>query len=595
MARSPLRVLRPEPERVSLILRYLRAYRRDFIVGLLCLVATNGLTLLIPWLLKEAIDALGRGSSRPRLAVYALGILLTAAVLAAIRTRSRLYILGAARRIVYDIRNALYAHLLTLPASFYARRRTGEIMSRAVNDLMLIRSLFGPGMLSVMNVALVYSAGLPLMAKLDPILALVAVLPYPLLLAGVFRVSRTIHQRSNAAQEQLAEISNKAQETLSGVNMVKAFVREAGEADLFNGLSREYRRCSLHLARSRGLIVTLMRGLGGLSTLAALWVGGRHVIAGTLTKGGLVAFLSYLALLADPTVMMGWVLGVFQRGLGAIRRLEEIRAIDSDLPGDRVMGPGPVIRGAVAFRGLVFSYPGEDGAARPVLSGVTLEIPAGTTVGVVGRVGSGKSTLVQLVAAVYPVPHGTVLIDGHDLNAIPTRHLRAHVAVVPQETFLFSKTIAENIALGASAASRERIEHVARVAQITRDLPDLPRGLDTLVGERGVTLSGGQRQRVALARALLLDPRILILDDALSSIDADTEEAILTGLRDIMRQRTTLLVSHRVSTVLGADRIVVMENGRVAESGTPAALLAREGPFARMHRQQQIEKELEAL
>jgi len=580
---------------VSLILRYLRAYRRDFLLGFLCLVATNGLTLCIPWLLKDAIDALGRGGPPRRVAYDALAILLTAAVLAAIRTRSRLYILGASRRIVYDIRNGLYAHLLTLPASFYARRRTGEIMSRAVNDLMLIRSLFGPGMLAVMNVALMYSAGLPLMAKIDPGLTLVAVLPYPFLLAGVFRVSRRIHQRSNAAQEQLAELSNKAHETLSGINMVKAFVREEGEACLFGDLSREYRRCSLLLARSRGLIVTLMRGLGGVSTLAALWLGGRHVIAGTLTKGGLVAFLSYLALLADPTVMMGWVLGVFQRGLGAIRRLEQIRAIRSDLPGDRVKGAGPVLRGSIAFRGLDFSYPDGEEGARPVLSGVTLEIPAGSTVGIVGRVGSGKSTLVQLVAAVYPVPDGTVLIDGHDLNAIPTGHLRARVAVVPQETFLFSKTIAENIALGAPAASRERIEAAARVAQITRDLPDLPGGLDTLVGERGVTLSGGQRQRVALARALLLDPRILILDDALSSIDADTEEAILSGLRGIMRQRTTLLVSHRVSAVLGADRIVVLESGRVAESGTAAELLARDGPFARMHRQQQIERELEAL
>jgi len=595
MAETPHRVLRPEPDRVSLILRYLRAYRQDFLLGFLCLVATNGLTLCIPWLLKDAIDALGRGGPPRRVAYDALAILVTAAILAAIRIRSRLHILGASRRIVYDIRNELYAHLLTLPASFYARRRTGEIMSRAVNDLMLIRSLFGPGMLSVMNVALMYSAGLPLMAKIDPRLTLVAVLPYPFLLAGVFRVSRRIHQRSNAAQEQLAELSNKAQETLSGINMVKAFVREEGEAGLFGGLSREYRRSSLLLARSRGLILTLMRGLGGVSTLAALWLGGRHVIAGTLTKGGLVAFLSYLALLADPTVMMGWVLGVFQRGLGAIRRLEEMQAIRSDLPGDRVQGAGPVLRGSIAFRGLDFSYPGGGDETRPVLSGVTLEIPAGSTVGLVGRVGSGKSTLVQLVAAVYPVPDGTVLIDGHDLNVIPTGHLRAHVAVVPQETFLFSKTIAENIALGAPAATRQRIEEAAQVAQITRDLPDLPRGLDTLVGERGVTLSGGQRQRVALARALLLDPRILILDDALSSIDADTEEAILAGLRGIMRQRTTLLVSHRVSTVLAADRIVVLEDGRVAESGTAVELLARNGPFARMHRQQQIEKELEAL
>lgn len=578
-----------------LILRHLRANLRAFVLGALCLVATSALTLYVPWLLKEAIESLRRSAPLRQVTLYAGLIAAVAAVLCVIRTWSRLYVLGASRRIVCDIRNEVYAHLIGLPASFYARRRTGEIMSLMVNDLMLVRSLFGPGILNVLNVVLLYSAGLTLMALLDPILTLVAVLPYPFLLAGVFKVSRTIHRRSNATQEQLAEISNKAQETLSGINMVKAFAREAGEADVFDRLSREYRRRSLGLARSRGLIVTIMGGLGGVSTIAVLWLGGQHVIEGSLSLGGLVAFTSYLALLAGPTVMMGWVLGVFQRGLGAIARIEQIRSIRSDLPGDRAAGPGPEIRGTVAFDGLDFSYPGADGPARPVLRDIGLEVPAGTTLGIVGRVGSGKSTLVQLVAAVYPVRDGTIRIDGRDLNSIPTDHLRSHIAVVPQETFLFSQTIAANIALGAPGATRERIEAVAGVAQITRDLPELPNGLETLVGERGVTLSGGQRQRVALARALLLDPRILILDDALSSVDADTEEAILAGLRGFMRSRTTFLVSHRVSSVLGADLIVVLDDGRIAEHGTAEALLSRDGLFARMHRQQQIERELETL
>jgi ATP-binding cassette subfamily B multidrug efflux pump len=580
---------------VSLILRYLRLYRRPFLLGLLCLIVTNALTLLIPWLLKQAIEALRPGTRLLPYWPYALAIAVSALVLVVIRTWSRLHILGASRRIVYDIRNDLYAHLQTLPASFYARHRTGEIMSRTVNDLMLIRSLFGPGILSVLNVALLYSAGLPLMALLDPTLTLAAVIPYPIILAGVFRVSRTIHERSNRTQQQLAEISNEAQETLSGVHMVKAFVREEGEVEGFADLSREYRRRSLLLARSRGLIVTLMGGIDKVSTLVVLWIGVLHVIAHTLTPGGLVAFMAYLTLLSGPTVMMGWVLGVFQRGLGAIQRVEEIWTQTSDLPGDRASGPGPEIRGSVAFHGLSFSYPDGGRETRPILQGIDLDVPAGTTVGIVGRVGAGKSTLVQLVAAVHPVPDGAIRIDGRDLNTIPTAHLRAHLGVVPQETFLFSRSIAENIALGKPAASRERIEEVARVAQITRDLPDLPQGLDTLVGERGVTLSGGQRQRVALARALLLDPRILILDDALSSVDADTEEAILAGLREFMRRRTTLVVSHRVSTVMGTDRIVVLEDGRVAETGGALELLARDGPFARMHRQQQIERELEAL
>ncbi|HXH28098.1 MAG TPA: ABC transporter transmembrane domain-containing protein, partial [Candidatus Polarisedimenticolia bacterium] len=306
---------------MPLILRYLRLYRRDFLLGVLCLLATNALTLVIPWQIKQAIDALGRGTPLRRIVLYAATIAAVALVLAFIRIRSRLYVLGASRRIVCDIRDDLFAHLQRLPASFYGRHRTGEIMSRAVNDLMLIRSLFGPGVLNVVNVALLYTAGLALMAWLDPVLTVAAVLPYPLLLLGVSRVSRAIHRRSNAAQEQLAEISNKAQENLSGINMVKAYGREPEEIEAFESLSREYRLRSLALARSRGLIVSLMNGLTGLSTLVVLYLGGRHVIEGTLTRGGLVAFLAYLAILSGPTIMMGWVVGVFQRGLGAIQRV----------------------------------------------------------------------------------------------------------------------------------------------------------------------------------------------------------------------------------------------------------------------------------
>ena len=576
---------------MKLIFHYLRLFRRQFLLGLVCLVATNGFTLLVPWLLKNAIEALRQGDSAGRAAGYALAISVVALLLAAVRTWSRLHVLGAARRVVADLRERLFAHLQSLPPSFYARHRIGDLMSRAVNDLLLIRSLFGPGVLNIVNVALLYTAGLAMMAALDPWLTLAAVLPYPLLLLAVGRASQQIHKRSNAAQEQLADISNKAQENLTGINQVKAYVREEAEIASFAALSAEHRRRNLALARARGLIVTLMGGLGGVSTIIVLFLGGRHVVEGRLTFGGLVAFMSYLAILTGPTIMMGWVLGVLQRGLGAIRRVEEILSERSDLPGDAIAGPGPELRGDVRFRGLTFAYPG----ATPSLRDIHLDVPAGSLVGVVGRVGSGKSTLVQLLGALHPLPPGTLLLDGQDIGTLPTQAVRAQVAVVPQETFLFSRSIADNIALGRPGARRADIEAAAQVAQLSRDAQQFPQGLDTRVGERGITLSGGQRQRVALARALLMEPKILVLDDALSSVDADTEEAILHALRGRLEGRTTFLVSHRVSAVLSADRIVVLDGGQIAESGSVQELLARDGLFARMHRQQQIERELEAM
>lgn len=577
---------------MSLFLRYLRLYRRHFTLGAVALIITNGLTLAIPWMLKGAVEALTRSAPLATIGRFALLISITALLLAVVRTWSRWLILGASRRVVCDLRDALFSHLQTLPASFYSRHRTGDLMSRAVNDLRLIRSMFGPGILNAVNVALLYSVGLALMLVLDPVLTAAAVLPYPLLLFAVFRVSRTIHHRSNRTQEQLAAISTRAQENLSGINLIKAYVREAAEIGLFSRLSEGYRVRSLALARSRGLIVTLMDGLGGLSRIIVISLGGWKVIDESLTLGSFVAVWAYLGLLTGPTIMMGWMVGVFQRGLGAIRRVEEIQTTHSDLPGDRVRAEAAPLRGGVTFRDLRFAYPDHDRAA---LDRLTLDVPAGSTVGIVGRVGSGKSTLVQLLGAVHAVPDGVLFIDGRDINTIPTDHLRAHIGMVPQETFLFSRSLADNIALGRPGSSRAEVERVARVAQLESDLQRFPRGLDTMVGERGITLSGGQRQRVALARALLLDPRILILDDALSSVDADTERAILGGLRSIVRQRTTFLISHRVSTVLAADRIVVLDDGRIVETGSSDDLLARDGAFARMHRQQRLQRELETM
>ncbi|MEE9291913.1 MAG: ABC transporter ATP-binding protein [Acidobacteriota bacterium] len=582
---------------MSFILSHLRNHRREYLWGVLFLLVTNALAMSIPWRLKGIIDSLESGAATSgSLLTGALFIAVTAVALVVTRIRSRLLILGSSRRIVYDVRNDLFAHLQTLPASFYGRRRTGELMSITVNDLRLIRSLYGPCVLYILDLVIAYSIGLTLMAILDPILMVAAIVPYPLLLLGVYRASHTIHRRSNATQEQLGEISNKVQENLSGINMVKAYGREDSEIESFDALCREYRSRSLALARSRGLIGVLMMGLGGVSALVVFWLGARHVIEGSLTLGGFVAFLTYLVPLTDRTIIMGWILGTFQRGLGAVSRIAAIHAERSDLPGDCAPGPVPPLAGQISFRNLTFTYPNGSGTAPARLRDIDLEVPAGSLVGIVGRVGSGKSTLVHLLAGLYPVRNGSILVDGYDLNEIPTGHLRKHIGIVPQETFLFSRSIAENIALGCPDAPRARVEEVAAIAQLTRDIPQFAHGLETLVGERGVTLSGGQRQRVALARALLLEPRILLLDDALSSVDADTEEAILRNLRGYMRGRTTFVVSHRAATIFDADLIVVLDDGRIAETGSPADLLRREdGPFSRMVRQQRIERELESM
>ena len=582
---------------MSFILSHLRIHGRRYLWGSLFLIATNALAMSIPWRLKEIIDSLEAGEATTgTLVQVALIIAATAAALAITRTISRWLILGSSRRIVYDVRNDLFAHMQTLPASFYGRHRTGELMSITVNDLRLIRSLYGPCVLYILDLVIAYSIGLTLMAILDPILMMAAIVPYPLLLLGVYRASHTIHRRSNATQEQLGEISNKVQENLSGINMVKAYGREESEIASFGALCGEYRTRSIALARSRGLIGVLMMGLGGVSALVVFWLGARHVIEGLLTLGGFVAFLTYLVPLTDRTIIMGWILGTFQRGLGAVGRIAAIHAERSDLPGDSAPGPVPPLAGQISFRNLTFTYPDGSGETPARIREIDLEVPAGSMVGIVGRVGSGKSTLVHLLAGVYPVRDGSILVDGHDLNEIPTGHLRKHLSIVPQETFLFSRTIAENIALGNPDARRDRIEEVAEIAQLSRDLHQFSHGLDTVVGERGVTLSGGQRQRVALARALLREPRILLLDDALSSVDADTEEAILKDLRGYMRDRTTFVVSHRAATIFDADLIVAMDDGRIAEAGSPADLLRREdGLFSQMVRQQRIERELESM
>jgi ATP-binding cassette subfamily B protein len=524
-----------------------------------------------------------------------VGLLTAIAVAQAIvRTASRILIFNAGRDIEYDLRNDLFAHLETLPLGFYHTRRTGDLMSRLVNDVTAVRMLLGPGILNFINTPVYYAYGLAIMCSIDPGLTLATLAVYPVVLYAVKRTSAALMERTLRVQEGLADLSSRVQENLSGIHVVKAYDSEAYETRTFTAMSDRFQEASLRLARMRSFIGPLMNIVGGVSGLVVLWMGGRRVMSGRLSVGDLVAFVGYLHLLAWPTMALGWMLSVFQRGRAAMQRLNELFSVEPAIASAPGASPIDAVRGDIELRDVTFRYPGRpDGP--PILDHVSLRIPAGRTVAIVGRTGAGKTALVQLLPRLFDVEGGQVLLDGRDVRTLPLGWVRATVGLVPQDPFLFSRTIAENIGFALAEDGAERIEWAAEAAGLRRDLADMPAGLGTVVGERGITLSGGQKQRVTLARVLASAPRVLILDDALASVDASTEREILDRLRDVFKSRTTLLVAHRITTVKEADEIVVLSRGKIVEQGTHEALLARGEVYPDLFRQQALEGELEAI
>ena len=573
---------------------YILRYRSAFLFGLACVLVTTVVALASPWVLKLAIDDLRRGVDAATIRVYAAAVFGLAAVGGVFRFLMRRIIIGASRGIEYDLRNDFFAHLQRLDLAYFQQHRTGDLMSRATNDLSAVRMMIGPAVMYSATTTLTCVVAVGIMMSIDAWLTLVALAPLPLISVSVRYFGAMIHRRFERIQEQLSEISAMTQETLSGVRVVRAYGQEAFEAERFSRANEEYVRLNKGLIRVQALYFPIMGFLMGIGALLVLWLGSREVVAGRMTVGELVAFNAYLLMLSWPMIAFGWVTNLVQRGMASWERMLEVldtppRITDAAAAGRAVVSTP--INGHIEFRHLTFAY-----GDHVVLQDVSAVLPAGTTTAIVGATGSGKSTLLSLLPRLHDPPPGSVFIDGVDVRDMPLSALRGAIGFVPQEPFLFGTTLAENIAFGAPVAhdDQERLAHAAGIARLDKDVATFPRAYDTMIGERGITLSGGQKQRTAIARALVIDPRIVILDDALSAVDTYTEEEILDRLREVMRQRTAIIVSHRISTVRGADQILVLASGRIVERGTHQQLVAGNGPYAELYRKQLLEEELAA-
>jgi ATP-binding cassette, subfamily B, multidrug efflux pump len=608
------------PKRLRPLLPYVKRYRWGYVVGTVCVFLTNGIWVLFPKVLGSATDDLHTGGTSRKLLLYA-GLLLAIAVSKGVfQFLTRWIVIGISRDVEFDLRNDLFAHLETLSYSYYQRHRTGDIMARATNDLSAVRNLLGPAIMYTANTIVLTTGALAFMIAISPKLTFYTFLPFPIASIMIQYFGRQIHDRFERIQAMFSDISARAQENFSGARLIRAYVQEEAQIKAFESENQEYIRRSLRLVRLMGMLWPTLEFMLGCAVVLVLWLGGREVLlgqstvslvspvgnlisgavpalaapaismtlhlSGSMSVGDFVSFSTYMMQLTWPIIALGYVINLFQRGTASLGRLNEIMQEQPEIK-DEPGAQNLEIEGEIEFRGLNFSYDGKQ-----VLHDVNLNVPAGSSLAIVGPTGSGKTTLVNLIPRIYDAGAGAVNIDGRSIREYSLASLRRNIAFVPQETFLFSDRIRENIALGVDSATDREIHDAAGAANIASDIEGFPEGYETLVGERGITLSGGQKQRTAIARALIRNPRILILDDALSSVDTQTEDKILNQLRDVMQGRTTIFISHRVSTVRNADRIAVLHGGRIVELGAHDELLALNGYYSDLYNKQLLEEEL---